>query len=236
MQRRIIGGIAGWLIGVLPLIGVNAADYFGLYINPILALVVSLLLGSVVTGYIGGKADGQAAGGSIGAGVAGGISAVLYAVSLVFLLLLAQSLGVLGSILSGQLFHITVAILFLACLWLGIAVLTGLLTGTRQDRRERTLSAPRGQVQQPGFSSYRQEAPLRYTGTSTDGPSPRGATPSAPRREGYGGRSDGDGGFYDRYDSYDTGNAFDSRRYEPGNLGAGYPAGQRLSERDSRRS
>ncbi len=237
MQRRIIGGIAGWLIGVLPLIGVNAVNYLGLYINPILALAVSLLLGSAVAGYIGGKADGQSDGGSVGAGVAGGISAVLYAVTLVFLLLLAQSLGVLGSILSGQIFHITVAVLFLAALWLGIAMLTGLLTGTRVNRREGKPSAPRGQAPQPGYPSYRQETPLRYTGTSAEGPYPRGAPPAVSRREGYDGSSrDGDGGFYDRYDPYDTGDAYDSRRYEPGNLGVGYPAGQGQSDRDPRRS
>jgi hypothetical protein len=227
MQRRIIGSIAGWLIGVLPLIGVNAADYLGFYINPILALAISLLLGSAVAGYIGGKSDGQSAGGSAaGAGVSGGISAVLYAVTLVFLLLVAQSLGVLGSILSGQLFRVAVAILFLASLWVGIAMLTGLLTGTREDRRERQPSAPRGQVPQPSYPSYRQETPLRYTENSMERTSPQSGPP-AQRRE---------GGFYDRYDPYAIGNAYDDRQYEPGNLGVGYPAGQRQSNRDSRRS
>jgi hypothetical protein len=201
MQRRILGGIAGWLIGVLPLIGVNAADFLGVYINPILALVVSLLLGSAVAGYLGGRSG--SAGGTAGAGVAGGISAALYAVTLVVLLLLAQSLGILGSILSGQLFHIAIAVIFLAALWLGIAMLTGLLTGTRETGREKIPSAPRGQVQPPGFPSYRQETPLQYTGNS-DGP-------------------------------YDTGDAYDSRRYEPGNQGVGYSAGQRQADRDPRR-
>jgi hypothetical protein len=227
MQRRIIGSIAGWLIGVLPLIGVNAADYLGFYINPILALAISLLLGSAIAGYIGGKSDGQSASGSaFGAGVSGGISAVLYAVTLAFLLLVAQSLGVLGSILSGQLFRVAVAILFLAALWLGIAMLTGLLTGTREDRRERKPSAPRAQAPQPGYPSYRQETPLRYTGSSAERSSPRSGPPAQHR----------EGGFYDRYDPYSIGTAYDDRRYEPGNSGVGHPAGQRQSNRDPRRS
>jgi hypothetical protein len=143
MPGRVIGGIAGWLIGVLPIVVVDAAEYFGLYLpNPLLfgtiALFIGVILGGIVSGYIGGRSTGGSAtaGGASGASMTGGIAAALYVISTIALLLLSESLGLMTSISGGQLFHVAAALLFFAALWLGIAMLTGFLTGRDPSPRE----------------------------------------------------------------------------------------------------
>jgi hypothetical protein len=130
MPGRLIGAIVGWLTGVLPVVGLNAAEYFGLYLpNPelldALALVIGVILGSVLSGYIGGRSR---AGGATGASIAGAISSALYVISTVALLLFSASQGGMTSISSGQVIHVAAALLFFTALWLGIAMLTGFLT------------------------------------------------------------------------------------------------------------
>src|SRR6516225_7737793 len=111
MPGRLIGGMVGWLIGVLPIVGLNAAEYMGFYSpNPelfdALALLVGVILGGVVSGYIGGRSR---AGGATGAGIAGAISSALYVISTIVLLLVSAILGGITSISSGQVFHVAAA-------------------------------------------------------------------------------------------------------------------------------
>ena len=138
MRGRVIGGIVGWLIGVLPIVGLNAAEYSGLYLpNPeffgALALVIGVILGGIVSGYIGGR---SMSGGAAGAGITGGMSSALYIISTVVLFLVSASLGGITSISSGQLLHVAAALLFFTALWLGIAMLTGFLTGRDAPTQE----------------------------------------------------------------------------------------------------
>jgi hypothetical protein len=149
MRRRVIGGIAGWIIGALPLIAVNIATYMGFYTdNPILigatALLAGLILGGITSGFIGGRPQARASGGAIGAGISGGISAVLYALSIIALVILAPSLGSLPpSFTADQVVHIIIAVLFCAALLLGISMLAGVFAGRGQaEEEEETLSMP----------------------------------------------------------------------------------------------
>src|SRR5215469_14849788 len=98
MGRRGIGGVAGWIIGALPLIAVNIATYLGFYIdNPVLvgatALLAGLILGGIASGFIGGRPTRWVSGGAIGAGISGSISALLYAVTIIALVIFAPSLS-----------------------------------------------------------------------------------------------------------------------------------------------
>jgi hypothetical protein len=172
MPGRIIGGIFGWLIGVLPIVGLDVAEYFGLYLpNPeffgALALVIGVILGGIASGYLGGRPRGEGAvtGGAAGASITGGISSVLYVISTVALLLFSASQGGMTSISSGQLLHVAAALLFFTALWLGIAMLTGFLTGSDTERQE---SSP----------PYRQTSHPRYTDVGNAGRSFRPVTTS----------------------------------------------------------
>jgi hypothetical protein len=162
-RGRVIGGIVGWLIGVLPIAGVDAAEYLGFYLpNPVLfgalALAIGVILGGIISGYLGGRSKGD---GAVGASISGAISSALYVLSTITLLLLSASLGVMTPISSDQIFHVAAALLFFAALWLGIAMLTGFLTG-------RDSSSP-----QESHPPYRQSIPPRYTESGNAGRSSR---------------------------------------------------------------
>jgi hypothetical protein len=151
MRRRVIGGIAGWIIGALPLIAVNIATYSGFYIdNPVLigaiALLAGLILGGIISGYIGGSPQRLVSGGAIGAGISGGISAVLYAVTTIALVAFAPSLGGLPALSADQLAHTIIAVLFFAALLLGISMLAGVFAGRGQTDDGEKGGVPR----QPG--------------------------------------------------------------------------------------
>src|SRR5579885_1989899 len=71
MGRRVIGGLVGWLIGVLPLVGVNLVNYFGFYpgdpvVVGMLALFGGLIVGAVISGLIGGRARDNGMSGPLG--------------------------------------------------------------------------------------------------------------------------------------------------------------------------
>jgi hypothetical protein len=147
MRRRVIGGIAGWIIGALPLISVNIATYVGFYIeNPVLigatALLAGLILGGIASGWIGGRPSRLVSGGALGAGISGGISALLFAVTIIALVIFAPSLGGLPALPVDQLVHVIIAVLFCAALLLGISMLTGVFAGRGLDDYEEDQALP----------------------------------------------------------------------------------------------
>ncbi|MGH2517292.1 MAG: hypothetical protein ACRDHP_16705 [Ktedonobacterales bacterium] len=177
MRVRILGGIAGWLFGVAPLLAVNLVDYFGLYYfpDPFLAgaigLVAGLLLGGLVAGLIGGRSRG-AGGGARGAGTTGLVAAALYAVSVIGLMEAARSFDALPPAVTQHPIRVSVGILFLATLLLLVALLTGVFAGE-------SVEAPASRTQ-PARPASAPRAPAAHGATGT----PHGPPPYARPRYG----------------------------------------------------
>ncbi|MGO8948950.1 MAG: hypothetical protein ACLQUY_15135, partial [Ktedonobacterales bacterium] len=237
MLRHIMGGIAGWIIGALPLIAVNFATYLGYYFdNPILigavALLAGLLLGGIASGYIGGgRETADAVGGAAGAGISGSIAALLYAVTIITLVVIAPRLGVIEPLTTSQLLHIVIAVLFCAALLLGVSILTGRLVGRSQDEQNEednstpVLGSPpyQSQLTKPRLPN-RMYNDLRAPSQPAES-TPRGQQPSRPASDSRAGGYPGYGNLTEFDENYD------GRRYQPSHPGR--PAGPRQSRPDS---
>ena len=142
MAARIGGGLAGWLAGILPLLVVDALEYFGVYYfaQPALAGAVALaggiLLGGITAGAIGGRASRRRAGGATGAAVSGGLAAIFYAITLIAVLYVARAQDAPPAVIARHPIRFSAAILFFAVLLMGAAVLMGAISGRRQTGRE----------------------------------------------------------------------------------------------------
>jgi hypothetical protein len=238
MGRRVIGGIAGWIIGALPLIAVNLATYVGLYIdNPVLAgataLLGGLLLGGITSGLIGGRPSRLVSGGAIGAGVSGGISAVLYAVTIIALVIFAPSLGGLPSLPVDQLVHVIIAVLFCAALLLGVSMLTGMFAGRdpyggQVDETEPPMPEPYSAVRyQNQLSMPRQPNRVYNNPEASSRPTRVEGRRSQPTAAGH---SDGYRGYEPQAGQSER--YYDDRRYQATNPAR--PSGPRKEERDPR--
>ncbi len=168
MAARILGGMAGWLIGVLPLIAVNATDYFGVtyFADPVLAgavaLLGGLLLGGIAAGAIGGRAGRHNPGGTAGAAVSGGTAALLYACTVVGLMYLARTFDAPSPVLVEHPLRISLVIFFFAALLLAIALATGAIIGRGATQRNQiaTTRADRAQLSDArGAHAYHNAAP-----------------------------------------------------------------------------
>jgi hypothetical protein len=242
MRRRVVGGIAGWIIGALPLIAVNIATYSGFYIdNPVLigatALLAGLILGGITTGYIGGRPGRWVSGGAIGAGISGGISALLFAVSIIALVIFAPSLGGLPEAPADQLVHDIIAVLFCSALLLGISMLTGVFAGKgrseeadeEEDERQFMMPAHRSpshyqnQVSMPRQPNRMYNNPETSSRSMPRNEARRSQPTAAGRPEGYRDNEPpaGQGEYY-----------YDDRRYQA--TRPGHTSGPRYSDRDPR--
>jgi hypothetical protein len=236
MGRRVIGGIAGWIIGALPLIAVNIATYLGFYIdNPVLigaaALLAGLILGGITSGYIGGRPGPWVSGGAVGAGISGGISALLYAVTIIALVIFAPSLGGLPQLSADQLVHTIIAVLFCAALLLGTSMLTGVLAWRGQakdEEEERQSMTPlhyQNQMSMPRQPNQMYNNPEKPSSRPVRRDEGRRSQPTAAGgSEGYRGYEPpaGQGGGY----------YYDDRRYQA--TKPSRPSGPRNEERDPR--
>jgi hypothetical protein len=234
MGRRVIGGICGWIIGSLPLIAVNIATYLGFYIdNPVLigatALLAGLILGGITSGFIGGRPVASVSGGAIGAGISGSISALLYAVTIIALVILAPGLGGLPALPVDQLVHVIIAALFCAALLLGISMLTGVFAARGQaaaEEEERQSMTPlhyqnqMSMPHQPNRMYNNPETPSRPVRRDEER---RSQPTAAGHAEGYRGYPPpaGKGEYY-----------YDDRRYQA--TKPGRPSEPRNAERDPR--
>lgn len=177
MAARIWGGIAGWLVAILPLLAVNALEYFGIYYFPdpvlagLAALIAGLALGGIVAALVG-----KQRGGMPGAVISGVLAAILYSVSLIGLLFAARSLDALPALITGHPLHVSAAILFFAALMLLVSLVTGALTGGASVETEPAVSYP---PRTPlSASSPGRRPPASYPGAS--GASSMPAAPSRP--------------------------------------------------------
>ncbi|MGZ3601182.1 MAG: hypothetical protein ACXWQ5_16060, partial [Ktedonobacterales bacterium] len=164
MRARIGGGIAGWLIGVVPLIVVNALDYQGLFafqdavVAGLVALIGGIVLGGIAAGLLSGRA-----GGTIAATTAGAVAAVLYAATLISLVIGTGILDSASPLIALHPLRISMALLFLATILLAIAIATGAIVGRRADAAPAASPAyhsiPLNRATQVPYDTYRGRLP-----------------------------------------------------------------------------
>lgn len=164
MRARIGGGIAGWLIGIVPLLVVNMLDYQGLFSLQdavpagFIALIGGILLGGIAAGLLGGRA-----GGTPSATTSGVIAAVLYAGTLIGLVFGAGILDSISPLIAQYPLPISMALLFLAALLIAISAATGALFTRRASSARAPLpayhSAPLAHSQQAPYDARRVRPP-----------------------------------------------------------------------------
>ncbi|HEX8033558.1 MAG TPA: hypothetical protein VF510_06910 [Ktedonobacterales bacterium] len=164
MRARIGGGIAGWLIGVVPLIVVNALDYQGLFafqdavVAGLVALIGGIVLGGIVAGLLGGRA-----GGTTSATAAGAVAAVLYAATLISLVIGTGILDSASPLIALHPLRISMALVFLATILLAIAIATGAIVGRHANAAPTASptyhSIPLNRTPQAPYDTYRRHPP-----------------------------------------------------------------------------
>lgn len=188
MRARIGGGVAGWLIGVMPLIIVNILDYqdlLGLQDAVVAGLIA--LIGGIVVGGIAAGLLGSRAGGTLAAMTAGAIAAVLYAVTLIGLVIGTGILDSTSPLIASHPLRISMALVFLATILLAIAIATGAIVGLRADVVSTTSSLTH--TPQAPYDTYRGRFPSQPRAQSRPHDVGNGATftPGPPRNGiGYG--------------------------------------------------
>jgi len=197
-MRWIVGGIAGWLAAMAPLLGVNIAGYANVFdsntavIAGGAALLGSILLGGLVTGLIAGRSSSARAGGALATLPAGILAAFLYIISLIMVVMVAIRVGAAPTVVAEHPLRISGAVVCLGAILLGMSLLVGVLTGKRSGQgvsQVRESSTVRHEMARPGQPGYggppSQPSRPAYPGTSASYPSGRDDYES--QRRGYGG-------------------------------------------------
>ncbi len=182
MRYRMLGGLLGWLVALLPLAAVNAANLAALFsfqetiLAGGLAILVGLLLGGSVAGVVGGRQRRAYGGGASGGAAAGGFAALLYLTTVLVLLALASHADsaplLLQDGLAGALWMLT-ALAFVALLFVAVAAASGVLVGRR------ALAKPRAAVPSAARAGItpRQPVPSRAPGQPLRLPSSAASRP-----------------------------------------------------------
>lgn len=218
MARRVVAGILGGVAGILPLVLVNLlvntggalGDVQAVAVEYALALGVVALLGGVLAG--GGLAGwlGARRGGGIGAaGMAGALAAALYAVTVILVLVGGARQGWGPSVAAIHPIRVSAAIILVACLLLGVALITGAVV-----RRGQAAAAVRATGRQV-VRRARQGDEMGYAQGYGTGYGPRNAQGHG---QGYG-RGDRPGSGASRPFSPSA-----ARSYHDPREGEGYPA------------
>ena len=168
MRARIGAGIAGWLIAVVPLVGVNIAAYAGVfgYDTPLAAGMIALVGGIVLGGALSGALAGRRGGGVAGAAVGGGSAALLYAVTIIALMFSTSYFASAPPLIAEHPIGASVAVVFCAALLLAVALLVGTLVGGESASQSAAArnqlarsQAPRPTVPLSGLPGQQWEAP-----------------------------------------------------------------------------
>jgi hypothetical protein len=166
-MRWIVGGIAGWLAAMAPLLGVNIAGYASVFdsntavVAGAIALFGSILLGGMVTGVIAGRPSSVRAGGATTTLPAGVVAALLYIISLITVVMMAIRIEAAPAVVADHPLRISGAIVCLGAILLGVSLVFGVLTGRfvhqgadqRADQR-----ADQGKSQAQGRSAAQQNS------------------------------------------------------------------------------
>ncbi len=196
-MRWIVGGIAGWLAAMAPLLGVNIAGYANVFdsntavIAGAAALFGGILLGGLVTGLIAGRPSSARSGGALATLPAGVLAAFLYIISLITVVMVAIRVGAAPTVVAEHPLRISGAVVCLGAILLGMSLLIGVLTGKRSGQgtsqaQERSVAQQgMARTNQPGYGGHPSQ-PSRgaYPGANASYPSGREDYES--QRRGYG--------------------------------------------------
>jgi hypothetical protein len=209
-MRWIVGGIAGWLAAMAPLLGVNIAGYANVFdsntavIAGAAALLGSILLGGLVTGLIAGRSSSARAGGALATLPAGILAAFLYSISLITVVMVAIRVGAAPTVVAEHPLRISGAVVCLGAILLGMSLLVGVLAGKRSGQKT---------SQAQGRSTVRHEM-------ARPGQPGHGGQPSKPSRPAYPGANASYLSEREDYESQRRGyGGYDERqpvRYPPG--------------------
>ena len=195
-MRWIVGGIAGWLAAMAPLLGVNIAGYANVFdsntavIAGGAALLGSILLGGLVTGLIAGRSSSARNGGALATLPAGILAAFLYVISLITVVMVAIRVGAAPTVVAEHPLRISGAVVCLGAILLGMSLLVGVLTGKRsgqgtsQVRGSSTVRHETAQPNQPGYGGHPSQ-PSRGVYPGTNALSPSGREDYESQRRGY---------------------------------------------------
>lgn len=174
------GGIAGWLVGALPLVAVNVAGFLGIFsfqdtlIVGGIALLGGILLGGIVAGSIAGRARAALA--------SGGIAALLFVLTIVALEVgtaitdVAPPLVAAGANVQDAVRAVGVLV-FAAALLLAVSLVTGTIRNAPD--RDVAHSRPAHPVSRARASQVVPPAPVARW---QDEPAPHIRTASGPRQ------------------------------------------------------
>ena len=131
MAARVWGGVAGWIVGLLPLVAANVADhYIEFDSNELLllgagVLISGILLGGVISASLGGRARNGKPGGVQAAGAAGSIAAALYAGTIIGIVLSGRMIGSEPTLIAQHPLRASGVVLFLGALMVAVALAVG---------------------------------------------------------------------------------------------------------------
>jgi len=174
------GGIAGWLVGALPLVAVNVAGFLGLFnfqdtlVAGGIALLGGILLGGIVAGGIAGRARTALA--------SGGIAALLFVLTVVGLEVVTAVTDVAPPLVAdGE--NVQDAIRAVAVLVFAAALLlaVSLVTGTIRNAPDRDVAHSRP-ARPEAYSRAGQVVPPASSPRWGDGPATRAGMASGPRQ------------------------------------------------------
>lgn len=185
------GGIAGWLVGALPLVAVNVAGFLGIFsfqdtlMAGGIALLGGILLGGIVAGSIAGRARAALA--------SGGIAALLFVLTIIALEVvtavtdIAPPVVAAGANVQDALRAVGVLV-FAAALLLAVSLVTGTIRNAPDRDVARSLSARQndGRRSRPARPESHPRAgqvvPPAPTARWQDGPATRAGMASGPRQ------------------------------------------------------
>jgi hypothetical protein len=177
MAKRVIAGILGAIVGVLPLalvnVVVNGGGTFGdvetqavdhaVAVGAV-ALLGGVALGGTVAGWIGGRRGGAA-----GGGISGAVAAILYAIVVILAAVGGARQGWAPPIFALHPIRTSAAVVLVATLLLAVALVVGRLAGARP--------APGARAPVSGAAGAGR--------LDAAGPRPVGAPPADPRAQGF---------------------------------------------------
>lgn len=158
MAARVWGGVAGWIVGLLPLVAANVADHFiefdtnELLLLGAAVLISGILLGGIVSASLGGRTRDGKPGGVPAAGWSGGVAAALYAATIIGIVLSGRLVSSEPTLIAEHPLRASGVVLFLAALMLAVALAVGAF------RSVKSVEAPARQVasSRPAARPYSQ--------------------------------------------------------------------------------
>lgn len=177
MAARVWGGVAGWIVGLLPLVAANVADhYIEFDSNELLllgagVLISGILLGGVISASLGGRSRDGKPGGTSAAGVAGGIAAALYAATIIAIVLSGRLVDSEPTLIAEHPLRASGVVVFLGALMVAVALTVGAFRSGKPaevaSRQAATARPPSRPYTQPNGNAPR--SPSRPRAAWDDG-------------------------------------------------------------------